>query len=531
MTSLDRRLAALRTATEVAAGRLDDDVVARAERVVVKAGNRLGLGVETTVAALGGPTGAGKSTLFNLLARADLVEAGRRRPTTATATAAVWPDVDPRLLEWLDVRRRHVVDGGEYERLVLLDLPDFDSIEREHRDEVDRVVELADLVLWVVDPQKYADAAWHERYLRPLRSHGDAMAVALNQADLLAPDALAACVDDLRRLLVDDGLAEVPIVAVSAANGEGIDTLRRLLHARVAARTAAAERLAADVDAAAADLLTECGEGSARGVQPADRDRLRAALAEAAGVPTVVRAVASAHRRRGALATGWPFVRWVRRFRPDPLRRLRLPETPQERVRTSLPGPTTVQRARADTAARQLADRAAEGLPDPWPRHVRAAATAAEGEVADRLDRAVAGADLHVGRPRWWRLVGLLQTLAALAVAAGAVWLLALVVLGYLQLDDVVPLPEVEGIPIPTALLLGGIAAGIAIAFVARVVNGFGGRRRARAAERALRRRVDEVAEELVIRPVAAELARREQLRTALREAAGRERGRRRVRA
>jgi GTP-binding protein EngB required for normal cell division len=520
MTSLDRRLEALSEAAELAAGRLDDDVVDGARRVVAKAGNRIGLGVETTVAALAGPTGAGKSSLFNALARRELAEVGRRRPTTSSATAAIWEDVNPALLDWVNVPRRHVVENDDYERLVLLDLPDFDSVERTHRDEVDRVVDLADLILWVVDPQKYADAAWHDRYLRPLRTHGTAMAVALNQSDLLTPDALAACVDDLRRLLAEDGLNGTPVIAVSAATGEGLDTLRRLLRERVDARTAAALRLAADVDVAAAGLLAHCGEGNARGVRREDRERLRAALAEAAGVTTVVRTVAASHRRRGALATGWPFVRWLRRLRPDPFRRLRLPEVPHELSKTSLPGPTDVQRARVEIAARALAERAADGLPEPWPRHVRAAAVAAEDEIADRLDRAVAGADLHMRRPRWWRLAGALQTALAAAVAVGALWLLALLLLSYLRLDDVLPLPEVEGVPLPTALLLGGAAAGIALSFLARIANAVGAGRRARSAERALRARIETAAEGLVIAPVEAELERRDHLRTAIANAA-----------
>ena len=306
------------------------------------------------------------------------------------------------------------------------------------------------------------------------------MAVALNQADLLAPAELATCVDDLRRLLAEDGVGGVPVIAASAVTGEGLDTLRRLLAERVDARTAAAQRLAADVDLSAAALLAQCGEGRAHGVQREDRERLEAALAEAAGVPTVVRAVDAAHRRRGALATGWPFVRWLKRLRPDPLRRLRLPETPQELVKTSLPGPTDVQRARAHSASRALADRASEGLPEPWPRHVRAAAVAREAEVADRLDRAVAGTDLRLRRPRWWRVAGALQTVVAIAVAVGALWLLALLLLSYLQLDDVIPVPESRGIPLPTALLLGGALAGIALAFLSRIASGVGARRRAR---------------------------------------------------
>ena len=52
--------------------------------------------------------------------------------------------------------------------VVLLDLPDHDSTEVSHHLEVDRLVQLADMLVWVLDPQKYADAAIHDRYLAPL---------------------------------------------------------------------------------------------------------------------------------------------------------------------------------------------------------------------------------------------------------------------------------------------------------------------------------------------------------------------------
>lgn len=117
-----------------------------------------------------------------------------------------------------------------------------------------------------------------------------------------------------------------------------------------------------------------------------------------------------------------------------------------------------------------------------------------------------------MSRPRWWRAAGLLQRLLALAASAGAVWLLALAVLGWLRIEDVVPLPEVEGIPIPTWLLLGGAAAGIVVALLARLVNGAGANRRARRAARSLREQVEAVAEELVADPVERELRVHEQL-------------------
>jgi GTP-binding protein EngB required for normal cell division len=525
--SLERRLEALAEAAALAEGRLDGAPVAAARAVVDRAGKRLGLGLEATVVALAGSTGAGKSSLFNALAGAELTAAGRIRPTTATATAAVWGDAGGELLDWLEVPRRHRRDGDGPDGLVLLDLPDFDSVEASHRLEVERLLELVDLVVWVVDPQKYADAALHERYLRPLAGYEGAMVVVLNQADVLSGEALAACRADLSRLLGEDGLAGIPVLAASARTGEGLDALHGVLAERVAAREAALARLEADVATAAAGLAAAGGgEGAPSrrraagpGVRREDRDRLVDALAAAAGVPVVVRAVGDAHRRRGALATGWPYVRWVRRLRPDPLRRLRVPEDPEAVVRTSLPAASPVQRAQVDAATRALAAGAAGELQEPWPGLVRGAATAAEEETSARLDRAVAGTSLGMRAPRWWRAAAFLQRVLALVAAAGALWLAGLAGLGYLQVNDLVPTPDVLGLPLPTLLLLGGIAAGLALALAARLANGVSARRRARRAGAALRTRVAQVADELIVAPVEAELAARTRLQAALAEA------------
>jgi putative protein kinase ArgK-like GTPase of G3E family len=523
---LDRRLTALAEAVELADSRLDPERVGAARAVVARAGRRLGLGVEETVVALAGPTGAGKSSLFNAVAGDELVTSGRRRPTTATASAAVWGDGAGPLLDWLEVPRRHQVASDGLHGLVLLDLPDFDSIEAAHRLEVDRVLELADLVVWIVDPQKYADASLHEQYLRPLAGYRDTMLVVLNQADLLDADALAACRADIGRLLREDGLDGVPVLAASAVTRDGLAALRDALARKVAAREAAVARLGADVQRAAAGLAASCGDERGRdrgagGIARADRTRLLAALEEAAGVPAVVSAVERAHRRRGALATGWPLVRWARRLRPDPLRRLHLADRPDAAQRTSLPGATGVQRAEVAAAARAVAARASDGLPDPWPALVRGAATRAEHELPDHLDRAVAGTALPARNPTWWSAFGLLQRALAVVAAVGALWLVALAGLGYLQLQDAVPHPKLEGFPLPTVLLLGGLLAGLLVAALTRWANGIGARRRGRRAARALRRSVEEVAETGILEPVRGELEARDALCAAVAAARG----------
>ena len=68
-------------------------------------------------------------------------------------------------------------------------------------------------------------------------------------------------------------------------------------------------------------------------------------------------------------------ARWVRRLKPDPLRRLRVGDGASGVGRTSLPPASDVQLAQVATAVRQVADSASAGLPVPWPTLVRRAAS------------------------------------------------------------------------------------------------------------------------------------------------------------
>ncbi|MFI6738749.1 YfjP family GTPase [Nonomuraea sp. NPDC050451] len=525
--SLDSRLAALLEAAELADGRLPEEAVSGARTVAERAGVRRTLSIDHTVAALAGATGSGKSSLYNALAGADLAAVGVVRPTTSAAQAALWDgEGSGPLLDWLDIPRRHpATSASDLSGLVLLDLPDHDSIQVSHRLEVDRLVELVDLLVWVVDPQKYADAALHDRYLRPLAAHRGVMLVVLNQVDRLPESAVDRCVGDLRRLLDEDGLAGVPVLAVSARTGAGLAGLRALLNDRVAERKSWSTRLAADITTAA-------GRFGAPEEAPAGQamdGTLTAALCEAAGVPLVVEAVAKGHRHRAVVATGWPVTRWIRKLRPDPLRRLRIGamapvgELPAGRApagssgqgpgavvvgRTSVPAGSAVQRARVETAIRDVGEAAASGLPGPWAAAVRQAARSRSQELADAVDRVVATTSAAATkRPKWWRAVNVLQWLVFAAMLAGALWLGGLFGMDYLRLPQP-PLPTVGVVPWPTVLLVGGALAGVLIALLSRLAAWAGGRRRARRTARALRTAVGRVGDELVLAPVRAELDR-----------------------
>jgi GTP-binding protein EngB required for normal cell division len=508
------RLAALREAVEVADGRLEVPELAEARTLLAKAGAREALG-DATVVALAGATGSGKSTLFNALSGSEVSTPGIRRPTTGVAHATVWGEPQDRLLDWLQVPRRHLhAPEPALDGLVLLDLPDHDSVRLEHRLEVDRLVQLVDVLVWVLDPEKYADAAVHERYLVPLAGHAGVLLVVLNQVDRLDPAATRACLADLRGLLDREGLADTPLLAVSARTGTGLGELRADLARRVSARRAATDRLTADVRGVATALAAHCAAGppghphGGSGVGGAEREQLADALADAAGVPAVTAAVERSVRRNGTAATGWPLVRWTRKLRPDPLDRLHLGQGAGDDgavvARTSLPAAGAVQRAGVTRAVRAARETAGEGLPQAWRDELRRTVEVSEEQLADRLDRAVAGTDLGPQRtPLWQRAVGGLQWLLTLVALAGALWLLALVVLGFFQLDDVVPLPRVEGLPLPTLLLVGGLLAGALLALVARPLVGLRARRRARRAEQRLYAAVDVVAQEEVLAPMA----------------------------
>jgi len=501
---LDERLGALQSAVEAADGLLADAELASARALLRRAGERLGHGIEHTVVALAGATGSGKSSLFNALAEADLSAVAARRPTTSTTHSCSWGRDASALLDWLGVERRHhVPDPDGPDGLVLLDLPDHDSTAPEHRREVDRIVAVADLVVWVVDPQKYADAAIHEQYLRPLAGHGGVLLVALNQSDRLEAEQLEACRRDLGRLLVEDGLSDVAVVTTSTRTAGGVEPLKHALGRRLQARHLAVERLEADTSAVAAALGHFCGQSGA--IDHPLRDGVVDTLLDAAGVDTVTNAVASSFRGRAIASTGWPATRWLRKARPDPLRRLHLwtgrAGDPVSAARTSLPKPTSVTSARAETAVKAVVDGASSSLPSPWADAARSEVAARASTLAARLDAAVATTDLGMDTPpRWWRLLGFLQTLLFVVTLAGAIWLTALFVLSYLRLD--VATPEVARLPLPTLMLGGGVAGGLLVALLGRRMAAVGGRRRARRARRRLDDSVRTVADVEVFAPL-----------------------------
>jgi len=297
--SLSDRLNAVARLVQIGSARsghegFDPGLLADGEALLARAGERLRLSSHHTIVVLAGGTGSGKSSLFNQLAGAQFSPVGVLRPVTREPHACVWgmEGAGP-LLDWLGIqpRRRYARSSAleEGERaltgLLLVDLPDHDSVVTGGSSEVGRLVAQADLMVWVLDPQKYADAAVHSRYLVPMAGHSSVIAAALNQADLLTPEQAADCVSDLRRLLDAEGLQDARVVVTSATSPAGVADLRRALIETVIARRAALQRISADVDAVAARFVPYAGDADAVARVTAALDPGNAAGPASAGAP------------------------------------------------------------------------------------------------------------------------------------------------------------------------------------------------------------------------------------------------------
>jgi translation elongation factor EF-G len=181
------------------------------------------------------------------------------------------------------------------DRTVFVDLPDFDSTFRDHRLIVDSVLSVVDAVVWVLDPEKYADRLVHESFLTPLNRYEDQMIFALNQVDRLA-DHEADVVGSLRSQLHADGYQNPLIVTTVAAANEATDLstgdLEDAIESRLDLKQSAVARLAVDMKIEANRCWSEvdAGFGDLRGEK-----RVDSAVAMASFVSLGVAAYEVAH--------------------------------------------------------------------------------------------------------------------------------------------------------------------------------------------------------------------------------------------
>ncbi|MGY4740184.1 GTPase [Streptomyces sp. ATMOS53] len=510
---LRSRLDALRELVGLSRTRVDSRTLAEAGRVLDEAVARRRLSGQHTVVALAGATGSGKSQLFNALAGVTISETGVRRPTTAAPIACSWSDGAATLIDRLGIPgrlRRRPVQSPEAEAqlrgLVLIDLPDHDSAAVQHREQVDRVLGLVDAVIWVVDPEKYADAVLHERYLRPMAGHAEVMFVVLNQVDRLPGEAAELVLDDLRRLLDEDGVAlgeygepGATVLALSALTGDGIGELRELLGQFVAERGAAARRVSADLEAAAWRLRPVYATGRRTGLSEEARDAFADRLADAVGATAAGEAAERAWLRHAGRACGTPWL-WLWRWQQDRGE----PPTGRLPVRAQADEEATA-RQRVEQAVRTVSERASAGLPAPWAQAVREAAVRGAQGLPEALDELAARAGLPPGRPPrpgWWPAAVLAQASMTLLQVVGGLWLVGQIV-GVMA----------PNLGVPVLLMVAGIIGGPLVEWSCRMAARGPARRYGQDAERRLREAAAGCGRARVLDPLAAELLRYREVR------------------
>ena len=469
-----RALLARVTALEEALARGKKQIPARTARrvraILVGVRQRLELGVDHTIVALAGGTGSGKSSVFNALSGFTFAEVGVRRPTTAELTACVWAHRADLLLAWLGVapdrriERESALDGdsqADLRGLVLLDLPDHDSIEPAHRAVVDKVLPQVDLLVWVVDPQKYADDALHNTYLRSLAGHEGAMIVLLNQLDTVPVDAREGLLADVERLLAEDGLVGVGVYGASARTGDGMVQVRAALARAVTARGLAQVRAEAELDDAARLLAEVVAPGEPDVVGPSEA-AAEALLAASGGAETAANVERS----------------------------LRAGDRPPTRL-----GP--VQPDRVEALRQRWLDAVGGALPRLWARTL-AERVADVPTLVAAVDQALAGVDVGGRRPRSAVALRLLAALVGLVALATAGFTAAALDGRLVALSE----PPWDARTRSLALVTCGLAAAaLLLVLVARWVRRRAARRCAAALLAEARRSLATVVDALVVGP------------------------------
>ena len=589
-----RSVASLKDAISYGEGRVPETVLLDAAETLERLSQRRELSTEHTVIGFFGATGSGKSTLFNAIAGQNIALSAPTRPTTSTVQAAIWEaEGSEELLDWLGIdkrvypqtqalaaegeategnkatggvaapntvtepapglfnRIRRAVGGrGEMRTrtggLILLDMPDFDSVTTANRDLAARMMRYVDVLVWVVDPQKYADAVIHRDFMVPLAASGAQALCVLNQADKLAPAEVPAVLASLTRLLQAEGteahLLAAPI-AVSARTGEGVDVLRDLLAQVAAAKSLSLQRTDAQLHATASQLRTYAGgEGTVLAGSYAleAEQKLVKACYTSSQAEQVLQAATASYRRAAGQHTGWILTRWMSRLKADSLRRLHLgqqeetksmskaeksagmlgsdSENAPELVASSLPPLSAAQKARMANAVRQYSKQMAARIDEPWKRSMKEAALSREAELPELLERDMVRIDYGLGRIRApWVIFNALQWIALLSALVGVGWLTLISGMAYLQIQlPPAPTPEGSPVPLPTLLLLLGILLGIASAGVGRLLTAMGSRYYARKLRGRLQTGVEKAVQSCVVAPVQQEAKRLNAYRKAL---------------
>ncbi|TAP27107.1 GTPase [Arthrobacter sp. S41] len=513
---LDQQINSVVQAMQLAEPYLDAESIDLAAAVINKAESRRQLSADHVVVGLFGATGSGKSTLFNALVGQKLATTGVIRPTTTKTVAAIWETEGANeLLDWLEVTDRHVIEkSAEGKRrvtkksldsgLMLLDLPDMDSTRVEHHEIATRLVGQVDFLVWVLDPQKYADASIHHGYLNSLRSQQGNIVIVLNQIDKVTESDRKNVVHSLREILAQSGLERLPVVCASAVTGEGLDEVQKQIATVAKNKALSTRRLRSDVDQVIHKLNGDLSTEKVRLPGQMHQAELEQTIANAHGAKYIADAVETSYKLRGAQRTGWPLTTWLIRLRNDPLQRMNLGRSRQtsDLSITSRPERSVAESAAIDHGIDKYVAEATSQLPESWHEPIRDDVSANVTSLDSAVDSAIAATPLGVERSSWWwPVIKFVQWVALLAALAGALWLAAYPVAGYFQFD-LPEAPRIEGIAVPTLVLVIGVLLGVVLGIGCSFVNRIVAKVKRRKALKNIQRSVSGLVRTAIVDPV-----------------------------
>jgi len=220
-----------------------------------------------------GPTGAGKSSLLNTIAGAEVSKAGVLRPTTKDAVLYTSESDSNRILASgrlaaiAKERLRLAAVPARADGVAVIDAPDIDSVERDNRELADALVEISDLCVFVTTATRYADLVPWE-VLRRVRERGLPLVVVLNRVPPDEQDRVAV-VADAERLLseTDTPDTQQPVELIAIDEGDVDPRVNGLAREKARPLLERVAHLAAEADERR-DVATRALAGSLRGLAP-----------------------------------------------------------------------------------------------------------------------------------------------------------------------------------------------------------------------------------------------------------------------
>lgn len=463
MSDLGRLMDLLDTAVAQAVASVGAEPLSEAIELANTARRRVGFLGRSVVVALAGGTGSGKSSLLNAVAGETVAEVAAIRPTTSEPLAWMPQVPEPgivRLLDDMGVDKRvgHLNDLP----VVLIDMPDTDSVVGAHRATFERLLPRVDVVWWVVDPEKYSDRLLHRDFLGPLADYQGQFRFVFNQIDRLSSVELREVLQDFESKLKEIGISTPVIIPVAASppNGfpVGIDRLVDALVELGDAKRAVTAKAIVDIRRAGATIAAVTGvTGEGIGFESrweTARSDVVTGLVDMV-VATDVVEKAEAEGAAVALRTGvGPIGLVITRLRDTRLARA-LGLSPRDGLANEA-AREWASRPGRDTALgtmESLVSQVAFAAGGPYAKAIRSQFDTER--LTDAVDKTVdlalhrAGQAKLTGRP-WWAAVAAMKWLLTIAVTGGGVWWYST--------------PPVRGsVPWSVVLVVGGLVVGLGL--------------------------------------------------------------------